>query len=77
MTENNELYHYGVPGMRWGRRKGQNQSSSKSMKTTKVDIKNMSDDELRKPVQEQNLQLAQDSPMSNNFTIPRTPLKAS
>lgn len=27
MIENNELYHYGIPGMRWGRRKGETHSA--------------------------------------------------
>lgn len=48
---NNELYHYGIPGMRWGVRKSQKRMSSdaeevRSLKKKKV--KEMSNDEIRK-----------------------------
>ena len=36
MTENNELYHYGVPGMRWGRRKGDTRTSKTPEQKTKT-----------------------------------------
>ena len=39
MVTEHELYHYGVLGMRWGRRKGKNES--------RVDVSQMSDAELR------------------------------
>lgn len=38
------LSHYGVPGMRWGKRKG----SSISTKPKKTKLSDMSDDELRR-----------------------------
>lgn len=38
------LSHYGVPGMRWGKRKG----SSISTKPKKIKLSDMSDDELRR-----------------------------
>lgn len=38
---NNELYHYGIPGMRWGNRRGKsNKTLSKSKSKTKSDTKN-------------------------------------
>ena len=33
---NNELYHYGVPGMRWGTRKGKQKQSTTSKPKTKL-----------------------------------------
>lgn len=34
---NNELYHYGIPGMRWGNRRGKtSNTSSKSKPKTKL-----------------------------------------
>ena len=57
---------------------GSTMSSSLSASTLPLEKKATKvSNSLVKPVQEQNLQLAQDSPMSNNFTIPRTPPKAS
>ncbi len=52
MTEA-ELTHYGVLGMKWGKRRGNGASSStsKTKKTSTQDkIKKMSDDELRKKI---------------------------
>ena len=61
-TYTNELYHYGVLGMKWGvRRNGSNtSSSSKSKRITmhddykeahsKKSVKSMSDNELRKRI---------------------------
>lgn len=57
--DNNELYHYGVLGMKWGRRKDRRGSSGKIRKSStpvhedyvrahsKKSIKSMSDAELR------------------------------
>lgn len=56
MSYEDYLEHYGVKGMRWGRRKGAGSSSESSVKTAKTakkvkpvkpDIKKMSDKELR------------------------------
>lgn len=50
------LAHYGVKGMRWGRRKGTSSSSDSSVKTAKKvkpvtpDVKTMSDKELREKI---------------------------
>lgn len=46
-----ELKHYGVLGMKWGRRKGPSAPSSKN-------VKNMSDDELQKTTQRINREKA-------------------
>ena len=35
MNNDNELYHYGVPGMRWGHRKKQTRTNNKSKKPKK------------------------------------------
>ncbi len=47
-----ELSHFGVPGMRWGRRKGSSDSSSSSDHTTSRNLKSkklneMSNDEIQ------------------------------
>jgi hypothetical protein len=44
--ELDELAHAGVKGMRWGKRK----KSPKSEKAPKVDVKSMSDDDLKKAI---------------------------
>lgn len=49
----NSLYHYGVLGMKWGKRRSQAElararASRNSSKVTKKSIKEMSDDELRR-----------------------------
>ena len=61
-TYSNELYHYGVLGMRWGVQKNRsnNSSSSKNKRSTvhddykeahsKKNVKSMSDNELRKRI---------------------------
>lgn len=63
MNFNNELYHYGVPGMRWGVRKsyksaGQNDSDdakeARKIKTKKVN--EMTNDELQKLNKRQQLE---------------------
>ena len=51
-TYNNtdDLYHYGVIGMRWGRRRSKSQLARARAKAEKNSVKNMSDEELRKRV---------------------------
>lgn len=43
---NNELYHYGVKGMRWGVRKKRESSSERSARIER-ELSNMTDEELR------------------------------
>lgn len=43
----NELYHYGVLGMKWGVRRKRNSSNVEPAKTKKKTLSEMSDDELR------------------------------
>ncbi len=48
---NNELYHYGVPGMRWGVRKSQKRMSSDASEASRLKKKKaseMSNDEIQK-----------------------------
>ena len=47
---NNELYHYGVLGMRWGRRKNRTTITKASKKQKKEDVSKMSDAELRQRI---------------------------
>lgn len=50
---NSELKHYGVLGMRWGRRSGGSTTSSKTKKASKENkkkVSDMSDSELREKV---------------------------
>ena len=44
---NNELYHYGVLGMKWGVRRKRNSSNVEIAKPKKKTLSEMSDDELR------------------------------
>lgn len=44
-----ELHHYGVPGMKWGKRRGKS-SSGGSGKKNKEDISKISDTELRQRI---------------------------
>lgn len=43
----NELYHYGVLGMKWGVRRRRNSSNVETSKPKKKTLSEMSDDELR------------------------------
>ena len=63
MMNNNELYHYGVPGMRWGVRKSsksrsQNDSddAKEARKIKKKQVNEMSNDELQKLNKRQQLE---------------------
>ena len=47
----NELYHHGVKGMKWGVRKSLVRSSSGTTRKQKTSIKDMSDDELRRKIE--------------------------
>ena len=58
---NDELYHYGVLGMRWGRRKsskstGQSEDSAEAKKIKKKKIDQMSNDDLQKLNRRQELE---------------------
>ena len=49
---NNELYHYGIPGMKWGVRRtpsqlGYNKGDSSVTKRVKKDYNSMSDQEFK------------------------------
>lgn len=53
----NELLHYGVAGMRWGKRKTPSiTSSKKKTKDVTNKVKSMSDDELRKAINRMQLE---------------------
>lgn len=47
---NNYLAHYGVLGMKWGRRKGSSGSRIKKPMSLRKKAKNMSDEELQKQI---------------------------
>lgn len=57
MSNQNELYHYGVLGMKWGRRKARMSQDAREVKAIKKKkISEMSNAELRKLNERQNLE---------------------
>lgn len=61
MTNSNELYHYGVLGMRWGKRKsskstGQSADAAEAQRLKKKKVNQMSNDELNKLNKRQQLE---------------------
>jgi hypothetical protein len=56
MTFEEFLEHHGVKGMRWGVRRSRSQLARESKSRTGKDIKDLSDDELRKLVTRMNLE---------------------
>ena len=65
---NNELYHYGVLGMKWGRRKRRNSivSDDYAKGHTKKSITEMSNDELRDVINRQQLETQYKQTLSKN-----------
>lgn len=47
VEDDEDLAHYGVPGMRWGRRKRKSSSTAHPDSPTRVDPKTLSDSELK------------------------------
>ena len=55
--DNNELMHYGVPGMKWGVRRNRRTGGSRTAgKKRKNEIENLSTEELRKKVNRMNME---------------------
>lgn len=48
VIKNGELYHYGVPGMKWGRKKGRTVHEDYKRAHSNKKLREMSDDELKK-----------------------------
>lgn len=53
----NELYHYGVLGMKWGVRRRRSSSNVETPKPKKKTLSEMSDDELRSEISRLQLQM--------------------
>lgn len=54
LSHSDELFHYGVPGMRWGKRKGGSGSSKAS--SPKVTVKALSDEQLKAAINRMKLE---------------------
>ncbi len=78
------MKHYGVLGMKWGKRRDSTKSSSSRKKKNKrkIDLKSMSDDELRKKInrmqmEKQYSQLISDGSVSKGKKYYQKTLKAT
>lgn len=72
---NNELYHYGVLGMKWGRRKAVSRDSAAASRIRKKKVSQMSNQELRDLNNRLNLE-QQNKELSRKSSKGRTAVKA-